>query len=65
MSMPDVAANVPRHRVRVFVDFWNYELSMRGLATQGLTRIGRDWGRFCRVLPPRWSTQPPGTSTRG
>ena len=46
MSMPDVAANVTRHRVRVFVDFWNYELSMRAHDPG----FKADWSRLGRVL---------------
>ena len=46
MSTPDVAANVPRHRVRVFVDFWNYQLSMRARDP----RFNADWSRLGPVL---------------
>ena len=48
MSMPNVAPNVPRHRhrVRVFVDFWNYELSMKARDPG----FKADWSRLGPVL---------------
>ncbi len=45
--MPDDdAPTTPRHRVRVFVDFWNYTLSMRQADREFLT----DWSALGPVL---------------
>ena len=45
--MPDAAPTLGhRHRVRVFVDFWNYSLSMRGVDKDFRT----DWAKLGPVL---------------
>ena len=44
--MPDDAPPLYRHRVRVFVDFWNYSLSMRDVDKDFCT----DWAKLGSVL---------------
>ena len=44
--MPDDAPTTPRNRVRVFVDFWNYTLSMRQVDSEFRT----DWSALGPVL---------------
>lgn len=43
---PPEPSGVPRHRVRVFVDFWNYTLSMQSRDREFWT----DWSKFGPVL---------------
>ena len=43
---PDDQIHSPRYRCRVFVDFWNYTLSMRGVEEDFRT----DWSRLGPVL---------------
>ena len=42
----DTPVQAPRHRVRVFVDFWNYTLSMRDADEEFRT----DWEKLGPVL---------------
>ena len=42
----DTPVQAPRHRVRVFVDFWNYTLSMRDADAEFRT----DWAKLGPVL---------------
>lgn len=44
--MPDHAPNAQRNRVRVFVDFWNYTLSMRHVDRDFRT----DWSALGPIL---------------
>lgn len=43
---PTPPSGLPRHRVRVFVDFWNYTLSMQSQDREFRT----DWSKFGPVL---------------
>jgi uncharacterized LabA/DUF88 family protein len=46
MADPPQAGSIPRCRVRIFVDFWNYELAMKGNDADFLT----DWRVIGEVL---------------
>ena len=61
--MPDDAPTTPRNRVRVFVDFWNYTLSMRHVDSEfhpsgRVSRDARYQGPACRLSAPGRTSQP-------
>jgi len=65
MTKPIVTAAVPaRNRVRVFIDFWNFQLSVnRGVDKQNGNQFMIDWKKLPQVLTAEAGAQIPSVAT--